>query len=664
MSTFNGLVREFPRIRIDYFRHHRDQPAPAALFLSHVHSDHLLGLESVKMPFVYCSSTTRRILLKMEKYPHRINFAKGILEARKQHYKHLKTVLRAVPMNTSTELELGPKSVIRVTLLDANHCPGSVMFLIEGDGKAILYIGDVRAEPWWVNSIVQNPIILPYTCGLKRLDCLYLDTTFATHDEPYQDFPTKAEGLRELLSKVSLLPPDTIFYFRAWTLGYENVWITLSNFLQSKVHVNQYQLGIFHDGTNHESAALTEFTLGNDQLRGCLTDEESAKIHSCEPGLSCHTKIKGLKNVVWISPIISRLRDGTEIRELGAGGGWKDLYPTAQFKLEDSVTMLELLDLCAFLPGNDEMREKVTEVLAQSSSMQDVYVALDKAGEVQVKDESSVNLEEFFALLSRGQGQEDRSVRKDATIDGQSRFERARNDTIFFPYSRHSSYNELRHLVSVFRPGDICPCTVCLETWSEELSMKSLFGDLCCEQTFSHDQETREQAAEEKQRRALETVTRTKRKHHEDDDDSQRTQSQSARYYDPSSPVVFTSPVKAPVGPPEPMAERVPNGLVDAGEISTSEARPHGQQGEPKGQRVNSLESQPLSLSAFDSSSGEDLEMDDKASQGNKRSRKQARISAYQAARLAIFGRGTDDWEAVPLKSVGHGDHTGTEHEL
>lgn len=53
---------------------------------------------------------------------------------------------RPIPLNTPTEIELTPRLSIRVTLLDANHCAGGVMFLIEGDGKAILYTGDIRGK--------------------------------------------------------------------------------------------------------------------------------------------------------------------------------------------------------------------------------------------------------------------------------------------------------------------------------------------------------------------------------------------------------------------------------------------------------------------------------------------------------------------------------------
>jgi DNA cross-link repair 1C protein len=235
MSTFNGIVSEFPRIRIDFFRIHASQPPPLACFLSHIHSDHLQGLDSLKAPFVYCSAATRQLLLRLEKYPHRMNFLKGVLESRKQHYRHLKLVLKAIPLECPTEIELGPLEKIRVTLFDANHCPGAVLFLIEGNSKAILYTGDIRSEPWWVNSLIRNPVLLPYTTGLKQLERIYLDTTFAIKEDLYQAFPSKAEGICELLTKIGQYPAETVFYLNAWTLGYEDVWIALSSFLRSKV---------------------------------------------------------------------------------------------------------------------------------------------------------------------------------------------------------------------------------------------------------------------------------------------------------------------------------------------------------------------------------------------------------------------------------------------
>jgi len=41
---------------------------------------------------------------------------------------------------------------------------------------------------------------------------------------------------------------------------------------------------------------------------------------------------------------------------------------------------------------------------------------------------------------------------------------------ITFPYSRHSSYAELRHLVRVFKPVDIYPCTVNKADWHDSES--------------------------------------------------------------------------------------------------------------------------------------------------------------------------------------------------
>jgi hypothetical protein len=87
--------------------------------------------------------------------------------------------------------------------------------VFEGDGLAALYTGDVRSEPWFVNYIARSPSLTEYTAGMKTLDCLYLDTSFIGGAV----FQTKADGISELLRKVSQYPDKTIFHFQAWTFG-------------------------------------------------------------------------------------------------------------------------------------------------------------------------------------------------------------------------------------------------------------------------------------------------------------------------------------------------------------------------------------------------------------------------------------------------------------
>lgn len=525
MSTFNGIIREFPDIRIDFFRRHRDVKPPSACFLSHIHSDHLQGLESPVLPFVYCSAATKRLLLRMEKYPHRINFAKGILEARKQTYRHLKKVLKALPLQTSTVIELTPKSTIRVTLFDANHCPGAVMFLIEGDGRAILYTGDIRSEVWWVNSLLRHPTMLPYTMRRRRLDCVYMDTTFAAKEDIYKDFPSKASGLAELMEKAEQYPPETIFYFRAWTLGYEDAWLALSSTLQSRIHVDTYQTrlysGLLEDhGENisvQEAAPLVGFAAGNHRQDGCLTDDPTVlvRIHSCEPGTACHASLSKHPNMVWITPIISRTPDGTEIYEIGAGGGGGDLYQTPELDMDiaDPGVLQALQALCADSLKDQAQLEKALDALEKMFSSGSRRVSLDGIG-IDLDSETAVTLKDFIALISDPLAPACLE-RSNATSD------RKLTTTIHFPYSRHSSYHELRELVSALKPKDICPCTVDLETWNEDVSMEALFGELCSERIFAYDIENRILARE---RRDLLAASRKRKREANDDGETQRSQ--------------------------------------------------------------------------------------------------------------------------------------------
>ncbi|KAJ5712935.1 uncharacterized protein N7483_010116 [Penicillium malachiteum] len=481
MSTFDGIVSEFPEIQIDYFRKSDDR-APLACFLSHVHSDHLQGLESFRSPFIYCSPATRELLMKIEKYPHRMNFQKGILESRQLSYKHLAKILRPIPLNTPTDIELTPKKHVRITLFDANHCTGAVMFLIEGDGKSILYTGDIRAEKWWINALARHPILIPYTLGRRRLDKIYLDTTFAGSSDPLREFPTKAQGVAELLEKVEKYPPDTTFYFRSWTFGYEEVWLALSAALNSKVHLDQYQMGLYRSlgnsssdrGTN-DFPALCGFQLGNHYVTGCLSADESSRIHSCEPGVSC--KAARSPDTVYITPIVNRTLDGTEIPEVGAGGGAGDLYQVHELELPDESALANLEKLCAKHIPDPEALAQTRTALAEAFKSRKKTLSLRQYG---VQDEQ-IPLQNLVTKISQGH-----SEAKEETVKS------GLPNSIRFPYSRHSSYSELCELVATLRPKDIHPCTVDPSSWSEAISIQSLFGHLCSGDKFLHDSVMRE----------------------------------------------------------------------------------------------------------------------------------------------------------------------------
>ncbi|KAK0708267.1 beta-lactamase-like protein [Lasiosphaeris hirsuta] len=488
MSTFNGLVTEFPDIRVDFFRNHPDLRPPLACFLSHIHSDHLAGLESLRSPFVYCSAATKEILLRLERFPCRINYAKGILEARLQRYKHLRNLLKPLPLETPAVLELEPGNHIQVTLFNANHCPGAVMFLIEGQGKAILYTGDIRSESWFVNAISRSPSLIEYSSGLKTLDTIYLDTS---HIENVS-FPTKSEGIGELLAKVAKYPPDTIFHFQAWTYGYEDVWIAMSKLLGAKIHVDEYKMRIYASllatdpssrfGTQFhlspEAAGLVGFMCGNTHHAGCLTLDEKVRLHSCEKGNYCKTVLES--PVVRIQPIVTRLPNGQDVADVGFGGGGDDLERDVEldYLLPTEVeTLMDVICNIDEVPG--ELKEHIRQFLLQASaSGRKIPLDLERATFGDKNETKIVNAFQAIAKMPR--------LGRDAKRTYGPK--EALPNLVTFPYSRHSSYPELCHLLEALKPRDVWPCTVNPREWFEhDITIKGLFGRYCSGTIFKHD---------------------------------------------------------------------------------------------------------------------------------------------------------------------------------
>ncbi|KAF4302553.1 hypothetical protein GTA08_BOTSDO09897 [Botryosphaeria dothidea] len=429
------LRQEFPAIRIDFFRASTHHPPPLAGFLSHVHSDHLQGLESLKAPFVYCSPATREILLRLEKHPHRMNFAKGILESRIQTNKHLKKLLKTIPLEAPTVIELSPGNEIQVTLFDANHCIGAVMFLIQGGGNAILYTSDVRAETWWVSSLMQNPLLLPFASGHTYLDKMYLDTTYANRSEINRKFPSKAEGLRELLGKVSNYPKNTIFHFEAWTFGYEN------------------------DGTEIAEAGIGGGKGDMDQIHELETNDPTAVDQLMQ---LCASRLNRSET---LSELLRTLR---AVKESGQG----------RIRLCSSRDMALLLDDAADgLEDEGLPLQRFVEMLARHAS--DASAAAAQTGKTQ-----------RVSSLPSGAANDNNNYAPapDGTADQEQRQD-PRPRIVTFPWARHASYAELCELVSAFRLRDVHPCTVDEANWTPDDSMRALFGQFCSGDVFAHDEE-------------------------------------------------------------------------------------------------------------------------------------------------------------------------------
>ncbi|CAE6446404.1 unnamed protein product [Rhizoctonia solani] len=327
--------------------------------------------------YVSTSAGDKAYMSWNESVDNRINFDNGAISQRKRTFAALqrggrnhRDLLLTLPLNTPTKLDIGPNETAIVTLLDANHCPGSVMFLIEGKRGAILHTGDIRAEPAMVSRLARNAHIAPYifTDGQqkKQLEAVYLDTASFIGT---QIVPSKASAVEGLLDMIGMYPEDTLFYLNIWTWGYEDILIGIADRFNAKIHVDRHKYLVLCSVENYHSSPSFSKSARQDVFKNILTcDEHETRFHACERYNQCTTikpaepepkrrthrnstvKQVPTKKVVWINPgVVASSNWGSYIQEVNDQLKEGHFVDKLKVPLSRHSTLTELQSLISLL---------------------------------------------------------------------------------------------------------------------------------------------------------------------------------------------------------------------------------------------------------------------------------------------------------------------------
>ncbi|KZT43783.1 hypothetical protein SISSUDRAFT_996763 [Sistotremastrum suecicum HHB10207 ss-3] len=316
-TPYHSFIPPYP-IRVDEFAdpYSPDFTHPSLHLLTHVHTDHTNGLAAKSFNSrVVCSIDTKKMLLNAEECNDRIAFDEGLIAQRVRPFGQLCTIrpgaetslgsrdlLCALPLHEPTEFELEDKERVTITLIDANHCPGSVMFLVEGKKGAVLHTGDIRAEASMISDLARNPFLEKYLANpdppssslassngpLQTLQAIYLDTAcmMASHE-----VLPKSEAVSDLMKLMVMFPSSSRFYVNSWTWGFEAILKGIARTFNTLIHVDRYKHDIYAK-------------LSDPFMKSILTtDPDATRFHACERHNRCFRSVNSTPNLVYVNPV-------------------------------------------------------------------------------------------------------------------------------------------------------------------------------------------------------------------------------------------------------------------------------------------------------------------------------------------------------------------------
>ncbi len=192
----------------DSFSHEENGPilchgSPVS-FLTHFHADHHHGLNpSWNGGLIICSVVTKSLVLDLFKLPSERVKVLHIGVAQTVEYPVQRKRKMLDSEKSSIRVQDSGTKLCTVTALDANHCPGSIMLLFEGDFGTVLHTGDFRYQPLMLDS--------PSPLSGRCIDRVYLDNTFVqtpvSRSGGSPDFFQLKEAAAEIV-RIALLPEN------------------------------------------------------------------------------------------------------------------------------------------------------------------------------------------------------------------------------------------------------------------------------------------------------------------------------------------------------------------------------------------------------------------------------------------------------------------------
>jgi len=186
-------------ICVDAFRYGAVEGCQA-YFLSHFHSDHYIGLTSTWTHGpIYCSRVTANLV-------------------RQQLRVDPKYV---VDLEFEQTVDVPNTRGVKVTMISANHCPGSSLFLFEkvigkktnGEPRLqrILHCGDFRA----CRAHIEHPLLMPNVQDKingktteQKIDVCYLDTTYLNPKYAFPPQEAVIKACADMCVSLSKVTPD------------------------------------------------------------------------------------------------------------------------------------------------------------------------------------------------------------------------------------------------------------------------------------------------------------------------------------------------------------------------------------------------------------------------------------------------------------------------